>query len=59
LQSWEAETIDLPRVTLEAFADAAEGRAPYPITLEEAIHGSAVTEAIIRSAKSGAVERVP
>jgi predicted dehydrogenase len=59
LQNWEAETIDLPRVTLEAFADAAEGRAPYPITLEEAIHGSAVTEAIIRSAKSGAVERVP
>jgi len=59
LQSWEAETIDLPRVTLEAFADAAEGRAPYPITLDEAIHGSAVTEAIIRSAKSGAVERVP
>jgi predicted dehydrogenase len=59
LQTWQAETIDLPRVTLEAFADAAEGRAPYPITLEEAIHGSAVTEAIIRSAKSGAVERVP
>jgi predicted dehydrogenase len=59
LQSWEAKTIDLPRVTLEAFADAAAGRAPYPITLEEAIHGSAVTEAIIRSAKSGAVERVP
>ena len=59
LQSWEAETIDLPRVTLEAFATAAEGGAPYPISLEEAIHGSAVTEAIIRSAKSGAVERVP
>jgi predicted dehydrogenase len=59
LQTWQAETIDLPRVTLEAFADAAEGRAPYPITLEEAIHGSAVTEAIIRSAKSGTVERVP
>jgi predicted dehydrogenase len=59
LQTWQAETIDLPRVTLEAFADAAEDRAPYPITLEEAIHGSAVTEAIIRSAKSGAVERVP
>jgi predicted dehydrogenase len=59
LQSWEAETIDLPRVTLDAFATAAEGGAPYPITLEESIHGSAVTEAIIRSAKSGSVERVP
>ena len=59
LQSWEAETIDLPKVTLEIFADAVAGRKPFPITLEEAIHGSAVTEAIIRSAKSGAVERVP
>jgi predicted dehydrogenase len=59
LQSWEAETIDLPRVTLEAFATAAEGGAPYPISLEEAIHGSAVTEAIIRSVDSGTVERIP
>jgi predicted dehydrogenase len=59
LQTWQAETIDLPRVTLEAFATAASGGAPYPISLDEAIHGSAVTEAIIRSAKSGAVERVP
>jgi predicted dehydrogenase len=59
LQTWQAETIDLPRVTLEAFATAVSGGAPYPISLDEAIHGSAVTEAIIRSAKSGAVERVP
>jgi predicted dehydrogenase len=59
LQTWQAETIDLPRVTLEAFATAAEGGTPYPISLEEAVHGSAVTEAIIRSAASGEVERVP
>ena len=59
LQTWQAETLDLPRVTLEAFADAAEGRAPYPITQEEMIHGSAVTETIVRSAASGKVERVP
>jgi hypothetical protein len=49
----------LPRVTLEAFAAAAEGGAPYPIMLDEMIHGSAVTEAIVRSAASGKVERVP
>jgi predicted dehydrogenase len=59
LQTWQAETLDLPRVTLEAFADAADGRTPYPITLEEMIHGSAVTETIVRSAASGKVERVP
>jgi predicted dehydrogenase len=59
LQTWQAETIDLPRVTLDAFATAAEGGAPYLVSLEEAVHGSAATEAIIRSAKSGAVVRVP
>ena len=32
--------------------------AAYPITLEEMIHGSAVTEAIVRSAASGNVEKV-
>ncbi|MCC6947995.1 MAG: Gfo/Idh/MocA family oxidoreductase [Bradyrhizobiaceae bacterium] len=59
LKSWQAETLDLPRVTLDAFATAASGGAPYPISHEEMIHGSAVTEAIVRSAKTGAVERVP
>jgi len=59
LKSWQAETLDLPRVTLEAFATAASGGAPYPITYEEMIHGSAVTEAIVRSAATGAVVRVP
>lgn len=59
LQTWQAETLDLPRVTLEAFAVAASGGAPYPISHEEMIHGSAVTEAIVRSAASGTVERVP
>jgi predicted dehydrogenase len=58
-QTWQAERLDLPRVTLEAFADACEGGASYPITYEEMVHGSAVTEAIVRSAASGKVERVP
>jgi predicted dehydrogenase len=58
-QVWQAETLDLPRVTLEAFAKAAEGGAPYPIPHEQMIHGAAVTEAIVRSAASGKVERVP
>ena len=58
-QTWQAEMLDLPRVELEAFATACEGGAPYPITLEEMVHGSAVTEAIVRSAASGKVERIP
>jgi predicted dehydrogenase len=56
---WEAEPFDSARAALEAFADAASGAAPYPITLDETIHGAAVTEAVVRSAASGTVERVP
>jgi len=45
--------IDLERAELEAFADAVEGRATFPVGADQAIHGAAVFEAIIRSAASG------
>lgn len=40
---------------LEAFADAAEGRAGYPFTAEEMVHNIAVLEAIARSARTESV----
>ncbi len=43
---------------LEAFADAAEGRAPYPVPQAEMIANIAALEAIFRSAASGRVEPV-
>jgi hypothetical protein len=46
------------RASLEAFAVAAQGGAPYAIPLDEMIHGVAVTEAVVRSAETGQVERV-
>jgi predicted dehydrogenase len=55
---WEAARLDVTRASLEAFAAAAQGGAPYPIPTAEMIHGVAVTEAIVRSAASGHVERV-
>jgi predicted dehydrogenase len=55
---WEAERLDVTRAALEAFAHAAAGGSPYPITLDEMVHGAAVTEAIVRSAGSGRVEKV-
>ena len=55
---WQAETLDIGRVTLDAFAQAASGGPAFPIPVEEMIHGAAVTEAIIRSAGSGQVEKV-
>jgi predicted dehydrogenase len=56
---WEAELEDVTRAALDAFARAAQGGAPYLIPLEEMVHGAAVTEAVVRSAASGQVERVP
>ena len=58
LETWEAERLDILRATFEAFARAAEGGPPFPIPPEEIIHGAAVSEAVIRSAVSGNVEKV-
>src|SRR5712675_2556242 len=52
---WQAESLDVTRVTLEAFAKAAGGGAKFPIPIEEMIHGAAVTEAIVSSAASGQI----
>jgi predicted dehydrogenase len=57
-ETWEAERLDVTRASLLAFARAARGGPPYPIPTDEMIHGVAVTEAIVRSASSGKVEKV-
>jgi hypothetical protein len=59
----DALSIDVPefdvnRAELEAFASAASGGAVYPISHQQMIHGVAVTEAIVSSARSGRVEVV-
>src|SRR5436190_4354441 len=55
---WQAESLDVTRTTLEAFAAAASGGPEFPIPVEEMIHGAAVTEAVVRSAASGKSENV-
>jgi predicted dehydrogenase len=57
-ETWEAEKLDIVRATFEAFAKAAQGGPAFPIPPEQIIHGAAVTEAVIRSAASGKVEKV-
>ncbi|MGA9951207.1 MAG: Gfo/Idh/MocA family oxidoreductase, partial [Xanthobacteraceae bacterium] len=57
-KTWQAETMDISRAALEAFAKAAESGPAYPIPYDQMIHGVAVTEAIIRSAASGKVEHI-
>ena len=49
---------DTISVELEAFADAATGGTAYPVTPEQAIHGCAVIEAIVKSAETGAAVKV-
>ena len=43
---------------LEAFAESASGGAAYPVTAEQAIHGCAVIEAIVKSAEQGVPVKV-
>jgi predicted dehydrogenase len=57
-KTWQAATMDISRVALEAFAKAAEGGPAYPIPYDQMIHGVAVTEAIVRAAASEKVEYI-
>jgi predicted dehydrogenase len=57
-ETWQAETCDVTRTTLEAFAKAADGGPPFLIPTSEMVHGAAVTEAIVKSAGSHSVEKV-
>jgi predicted dehydrogenase len=57
-ETWEAERLDVTRASLDAFARAAQGGPAYPIPTSEMVHGVAVTEAIVRSAHSGSVEKI-
>jgi len=41
------------KAVMEAFAAAVQGKAPYPVTHDQIIHGVAVFEAIVKSAKTG------
>ena len=57
-ETWEAARHDVTRACLEAFGTAASGGTPFLIPLEEMVHGASVTEAAVRSAGSGQVEKV-
>jgi predicted dehydrogenase len=63
LRGGERKSIDLPPANavlanLEAFADAAAGRAPYPVPQAEMVANVSALEAVFRSAASGRVEPV-
>jgi predicted dehydrogenase len=63
LQGGKRSTVEYPSAdnvlaNLEAFADAAEGRAPYPVPQEQMIANISALEAIFKSVKTGAPEPV-
>ncbi len=55
---WEAEALDVTRAALESFAEAAGNGSEFAIPVDQMIHGAAVTEAVVRSASSGQIEKV-
>jgi len=57
-ETWEAKSHDVSRAILEAFAAASNGGPPFPIPLDEMVHGASVTESIIKSAASHLPEKV-
>jgi predicted dehydrogenase len=57
-QVWEAARLDVTRACLDAFGQAAQGGPAFPIPLDQMVHGAAVTEAVVRSAASGQIERI-
>lgn len=54
----EHKGINPVKVGLEAFAQAIEGGAPFPITHDQIVHGVAVFEAVVESAKTGKAVKV-
>lgn len=44
---------NLVKASVEAFAAAIEGKAPFPVTADQIVHGVAVFEAVVKSAKTG------
>ena len=49
-------TVDIEKAELEAFARAVAGGAAYPLPPDQAVHGSAVLEALLASAAAGGRE---
>lgn len=56
VQTERLDWTDAVVANLGAFADAIDGRAPYPWSDAELVHNIAVFQAIVRSARSGATE---
>lgn len=53
METREFDATDSVRANFEAFADAIEGKSPYPVSADELIHVVAVLEAVVESFQTG------
>jgi predicted dehydrogenase len=54
----EHKGFDMLNAELTAFARSIRDRTPYPVPIEDVLHGMSVFDAIVRAAKSGQIEAV-
>jgi predicted dehydrogenase len=54
----EHPTFDMLNAELVAFAHCIETREPYPVPMEDVLHGMSVFDAVVRSGKSNRIETV-
>ena len=54
-ETFEHAGFDTLTAELTAFAQAIAGEKPYPVPLDEVLHGMAVFDAIVKSAENGAI----
>jgi predicted dehydrogenase len=57
-QTAEHAGFDMLHAELTAFADSIANKRPYPVPIDEMLHGMSVFDAVIRSAESGQIEKV-
>ena len=54
----ESPAFDMLNAELVEFARCIEQKRPYQIAIEQVLHGMAVFDAVVRSGKSGQIEKV-
>jgi predicted dehydrogenase len=54
----ENPTFDMLIAELNAFGRSIADKKPYPVAIDQVLHGMAVFDAIVKAAKSGKIERV-
>jgi predicted dehydrogenase len=52
------DQLDTLNAELVEFARCIEQKRPYPVSIDQVLHGMAVFDAVVRSAKSGQIEKV-